>query len=222
MQHLKVKMWVLLVVSFALIGLAVFLSAGTIQYWQGWVYLGVGAATSLLLTLYTVKDPILLENRLGTTKEQRPIQKIIVLCMLIPGIALFIVPGLDYRFGWSHVPFWLSLFGDLLIILGMWIVYLTFKENSFGSSTVKVVKKQKVISTGPYTIVRNPMYSGAIMYFIGMSLALGSYWGLIPALLTILGLVWRLSDEEKFLANNLPGYKEYCSKVRWHLIPWVF
>ena len=96
----------------------------------------------------------------------------------------------------------------------MWMAYRVFKENSFGSATMTVAKDQKVISTGPYAIVRNPMYSSAVVYFTGLSLGLGSFWGVIPSVLTILGLVWRLFDEEKFLAQNLPGYKEYCTKVR--------
>lgn len=217
-------MWLWLVISFVLIGLALFLSAGTINYWQAWVYLGVGAVSCVPLTLYMVKDPILLENRTkaGPAAEQRPIQKIIVLSSGLPAIATFIVPALDRRFGWSGMPPLLSVSGDILIIVAMWMVYRVFRENSFGSATVEVVKDQKAISTGPYAIVRNPMYSCAAIYFIAMSLALGSYWGLIPAILTILGLVWRLSDEEKFLAQSLPGYMEYCAKVRWHLIPGIF
>ncbi len=145
-----------------------------------------------------------------------------MLYMGIPAIAAFIVPGLDRRFGWSRVPSWPSIVGDLLIIVSLWMVYRVFKENSFGSSTVEIAEGQKVISTGPYAIVRNPMYASAAVYFIGMSLALGSYWGLAASFLTILGLVWRLFDEEKFLAKNLPGYTEYCAKVRWHLIPGIF
>jgi protein-S-isoprenylcysteine O-methyltransferase Ste14 len=154
--------------------------------------------------------------------EKRAIQKIIVLCAAIPAIATFIVPALDRRSGWSNVPSWLSIVGDLLIIVGMWMVFRVFKENSFGSSTIEIANDQKVISTGPYAIGRHPMYASAAMYFMGMSLALGSYWGLIASVLTILGLVWRLLDEEKFLAENLPGYTEYCAKVHWHLIPEVF
>ena len=224
MKNPESKMWLSLIISFVFIGLAVFLSAGTINYWQAWVYLGVGAASSVPLTLHIIKDPILLENRTkaGPTAEQRPIQKIIVACSGVPAIAAFIVPGLDYRFGWSSAPPWLSISGDILIIVAMWMVYRVFKENSYGSATVEITQDQEVISTGPYAIVRNPMYSSAAVYFIGMSLALGSYWGLIPAILTILGLVWRLFDEEKFLAQNLPGYTDYCAKVRWHLIPGVF
>ncbi len=217
-------MWLGLVVMSVLIGLALILAAGTLNYWQAWVFLGVGAVSSVLLTLSMIKNPILLENRIkyGPTAEKRTIQKIIVLCAGIPAIAAFIVPALDRRFGWSNVPFWLSIAGDILIIVSMWMVYRVFKENSFGSATVEVANDQKVISTGPFAIVRNPMYACAAVYFIGTSLALGSYWGLIASILTILGLVWRLFDEEKFLAQNLPGYTEYCAKVRWHLIPGIF
>jgi protein-S-isoprenylcysteine O-methyltransferase Ste14 len=224
MANPKAKVWLSLVVSFVLIGFVLFLSAGTILYWLAWVYLGVGAASSVPIALYIVKDPILLENRTmaGPAAEQRFAQKIIVLVVGLPGIATFVVPGFDHRFGWSSVPPSLSIAGYLLILLSMWMVYRVFKENPFGSATVEIGKDQKVISTGPYAIVRNPMYSSAAVYFIGMSLALGSYWGLIPAILTIIGLVRRLFDEEKFLAENLCGYREYCARVRWHLIPGVF
>lgn len=224
MKNPKAKMWFGLVIAFVIIGSALFLSAGTINYWQAWVYLGVNTVSSVLLTLSVIKDPILLESKTksGPTAEKRPIQKIIVLCAGLPWIAAYIVPGLDRRFGWSSVPSWLSIVGNFLIIVSLWMVYLVFKENSFASSTVEIAKDQRVISTGPYAIVRNPMYASAAVYFIGMSLALGSYWGLIASVLTILGLVWRLFDEEKFLAKNLLGYTEYCAKVRWHLIPGVF
>ena len=130
--------------------------------------------------------------------EQRPFQKIVVLWLVLLMSAAFIVPGLDRRFGWSNVPPWFSIAGDLLILVSMWMSLRVFKENSFGSATVEVAKDQKVISTGPYALVRHPMYSSAAVYFIGLPLALGSYWGLIPALLAILCLVLRLFDEERF------------------------
>ena len=157
MKNPKAKMWFWLVVSSVLIGLALFLAAGTITYWQAWVYLGVSAVSSVLLTLSMVKDPILLEGRTkaGPTAEKRTIQKIIVLCIGIPWIATFIVPALDRRFGWSNVPPWLSIVGDLLIIIGMWMVFRVFKENSFGSAAIEITRDQKVIFTGPYAIVRN-------------------------------------------------------------------
>ncbi|MGZ3595476.1 MAG: methyltransferase family protein [Syntrophales bacterium] len=204
MKNPKAKMWFELIIASVLIGLALFLSAGTINYWQAWVYLGISAVSGVLLRLAIIKDPVLLENRTkrGPAPEQRPIQKIIVLCTGLPAIAAFIIPGLDRRFAWSSVPSWLSIVSDILIIISMWMVYRVFKENSFGSTTVEIVKNQKVITTGPYAIVRNPMYSSAAVYFIAMSLALGSYWGLIASVLSILGLVWRLLDEERFLAQN--------------------
>jgi protein-S-isoprenylcysteine O-methyltransferase Ste14 len=182
MKNTKARMWLELVVGFVIIGLVLFLAAGTFNYWQAWVYLGAVAVSGILLDLYVMKDPKLLENRTkaGPAAEKRTIQKIIVLCAGIPAIAAFIVPALDRRFGWSNVPFWLSLIGDLLILVGMWMVYRVFKENSFGSATVEIANDQKVISTGPYAIVLNPMYASAAVYLVGASLALGSYWGLSP------------------------------------------
>ena len=220
----KAKLWLNLVLGYILIALALFLSAGSIHYWQAWVFLGIGLVSCLPLMLYIATDPILLESRTraGPTSEQRPIQKIIVWTLLPVWIAAFIVPGLDSRLGWSNVPPWLCLVGDMLILVSMWIVYRVFKENSFGSATVEIGKDQRVISTGPYAVVRHPMYTGASLYFAASALALGSYWALVPAILMLLGFVWRLFDEERFLAQNLPSYTAYCAKVRWHLIPGIF
>lgn len=224
MNNPQGKIWLQVAISMVFIGLALFLCAGTITYWQAWIYLVVVGVFSVLLTLSMTKDPVLLEGRttFGPSAEQRPIQRVIVLSMGVPAIAAFILPGLDHRFGWSSVPSWLSIGGTLFLAVSLWLVYLVFKENSFGSATVGVVKDQKVISTGPYAVVRNPMYSCAAIFFVAMAFALGSYWDLIPAVLTILGLAWRLSDEENFLTQSLPGYEEYRAKVRWRLIPGIF
>jgi protein-S-isoprenylcysteine O-methyltransferase Ste14 len=224
MKNSKAKMWSGLVIFFVFFALALFLSAGTIHYWQAWAYLGVGAASGVLLKLSIIRDPVLLESRTkgGPTAEGRPIQKIIVLCTGLAYIASFIVPGFDRRFGWSRMPAWLSVIGNFLIIVSIWMVYRVFEENSFASSIIEIGKDQKVISTGPYAIVRNPMYASAAVYFVGMPLALGSYWGLVPSVLTIFGLVWRLFDEEKFLAQNPVGYTEYNAKVRLYLVPGIF
>jgi protein-S-isoprenylcysteine O-methyltransferase Ste14 len=115
-------MWLQLVVGFVIIGLAIFMAAGTFTYWQAWAYLCTAAVSGVLLDLYVMKDPILLENRTkaGPAAEKRAIQKLIVLCAGIPGTATFIVPALGRRFSWSTVLFWLSLTGDLLILVGMW------------------------------------------------------------------------------------------------------
>ena len=124
------------------IGLALFLCAGTIHYWQAWIYLVVVGVSSVLLTLSITKDPVLLEGRttLGPSAEQRPIQRVIVVSTGVPALAAFIIPGLDHRFGWSSVPSWLSIGGDLFLAISLWLVYLVFKENSFGASTVEIVK----------------------------------------------------------------------------------
>jgi protein-S-isoprenylcysteine O-methyltransferase Ste14 len=224
MKNSKAKLWFMTFASFVFIALAIFLSAGTFAYWQAWGYLAATAVTSIPLAAYFAKDPILLENRtrIGPAAEQRKIQKVILTCAAVPFVAAFVVPALDHRFGWSYVPAWLSVAGDLLIIASMWMVYRVFKENSFGAATVEITSNQKVVSTGPYAIVRNPMYSCAVLYFIGLSLALGSYWGFAADFLAVLGLVWRLYDEENFLAQNLPGYPEYQAKVRWHLVPGIY
>lgn len=223
----KIRLWISFLLFTAIIMLVLLLVAGTIAYWQAWVFLGVSIATSTPLVIYMSSDPVLLENRtaggaLPGAGEQRPVQKLIVHCLAAAGLATFIVPALDRRFGWSSVPPWLCIVGDLVIVLSMWMVYRVFRENSFGSTTVAITQGQRVISTGPYAVVRHPMYASAIVYFIGTTLALGSYWGLIPAVLTALAFAWRLRDEETFLAQNLPGYTEYCARVRWHLIPGIF
>jgi len=224
MKNPKARLLLMFVASSIVIALALFLSAGTMRYWQAWTYLAVTTVASTPYILYLLKNPRLLVSRTnaGPAAEQRPLQKVIVLLGVLPTMAAFVVPGLDHRFGWSSVPLWLVMAGDLLVLAGMWMVYQVVKENAFSSATVEVVEGQKVISTGPYAVVRNPMYSSALVYLVGMSLALGSYWTLIPATLTGLGFVWRLIDEEAFLSANLPGYREYCARVRWHLIPLIF
>lgn len=217
-------MWLRLVAITILMGIALFLGAGTLNYWQAWAFLGVGVLWNVPLTQFMIKDPTLLESRsrYGPAAEKRTAQKVILLCTALPAIATFIVPALDRRYRWSNVPVWLSVAGDFLILAGIWLVFRAFKVNSYAFATVEVTAGQKVVSTGPYAIIRHPMYTCAAMYMIGTSLALGSYWGLLAALLGILGFVWRLLDEEKFLAQDLAGYAEYCAKVRWRLVPGVF
>lgn len=224
MKSPAAKMWLMLIIGLVVIGFVLFVSAGTMQYWQAWTYLAVGFMTSMFVTLCIIKDPMLLESRVrgGPTAEQRPIQKVIVLSIEILCVATYVIPAIDHRFGWSTVPSWLSIAGDILIIVSMWGVCRVFKENSFGSTAIEIRKDQKVISTGPYAIVRNPMYSCAILYFPGLTLALGSYWGLILSVFIALGFVVRLLDEEEFLAKDLPGYTDYQKKVPWHLIPGIF
>ncbi len=133
--------------------------------------------------------------------------------------ALLVVPALDHRYGWSTMSAGVAILGDVMILAGYAIIFLVFKENSFASARIEVAADQRVISTGPYALVRHPMYAGALLYLVGMPLALGSWWGLIAFAAFTLVLTWRLLDEERFLARSLPGYADYCAKVRWRLVP---
>jgi protein-S-isoprenylcysteine O-methyltransferase Ste14 len=201
------------------------LSAGTLCYWQAWVYLTVFFGASVFHTLYLMKhDPALLQRRLkgGPTAEKERAQQIIMLCTSVGFIGLLVVPALDHRFGWSDVPLMVVIAGNLLIAAGYYIIFLVFRENTFTSATIEIAAEQKVISTGPYASVRHPMYAGGLLYLLGMSLALGSYWGLLVLTATMPFLIWRLFDEERFLAKNLSGYSEYMQRVRWRLVPGVF
>jgi protein-S-isoprenylcysteine O-methyltransferase Ste14 len=205
--------------------LVLFLIAGTVRYWQAWVYLGLFFGGSSLVTLYLMKhDPALLKRRLrgGPGAEKEKSQKIIMTLTSLGFIALLVVPALDRRFGWSHVPLAVVVAGDVLTIAGLYMNFVVFKANPFTSATIEVASDQKVISTGPYAIVRHPMYSGGLLYLIGMPLALASYWGLIALAAMTPALIWRLFDEERFLLKNLPGYADYCAKVRWRLLPGIF
>ena len=206
-------------------GLLLFVPAGTIHYWQAWAYLGVYFAASFLITLYLMKkDPDLLQRRLngGPIAEKEKSQKIIMLFASMGYIALLVVPALDHRFHWSSVPTTVVIMGDNLTALSYWLIFLVFQENTFTSSTIEIAENQKVISTGLYAFVRHPMYAGGLLLLIAAPVALGSYWGLLAFLTVLPTIIWRLLDEEKFLAKKLPEYSAYCAKVRWRLIPRVF
>jgi protein-S-isoprenylcysteine O-methyltransferase Ste14 len=141
------------------------------------------------------------------------------------GVLLFatlIVSVLDHRYGWSRVPSSVAVAGDVLVVLGFAAIFVVFRENSFAASIIDVTEGQPVIDTGPYALVRHPMYAGALPMFAGSPLALGSYWGLLPAALLVGGMVWRLLDEERYLAESLPGYPAYMRKIRFRLVPGVW
>ena len=205
--------------------LLLFVPAGTVRYWQAWLYLAIFFAAATLTTKFLMrKDPALLERRMrgGPSAEKQPTQKLIMLFTSLGFIALLVVPALDYRFGWSMVPLAGVLVGDALVAVGFYFIFLVYKENTFTSATIEVVADQKVISTGPYAIVRHPMYASALLYLAGTPLALGSYWGFVPLVGTLPFLIWRLFDEERFLALNLPGYTDYQRRVRHRLVPRIW
>lgn len=203
-------------------GVLIFLPAGSLHYWQGWTIWAHVCAWSLALTLYFLAyDRALLQRRLnaGPTAEREPTQRRIQLFASVAICALIIVSALDYRFGWSTVPFWAVGAGNALVALGFLSVLAVLRENSFASAIIEVGEGQKVISTGPYALVRHPMYAGALPLFLGIPPALGSWWGLIAVPPVAAVLVARLLDEEKYLIRNLPGYGAYCASVRYRLVP---
>jgi protein-S-isoprenylcysteine O-methyltransferase Ste14 len=225
MKNLFAKTLLSLVALAVITGLLNFVPAGTIDYWQGWLYLVTFTGASLLASIYLIQnDPALLVRRMkgGPTAEKRPVQKIIMLLASLGFIGLLVVPALDYRFKWSTVPLFVEILGDVLVAIGFYFIYRVYKENTFSSATIEVSENQHVVSTGPYATVRHPMYASAFLYVAGTSLALGSYWGLLAAAFVMASVIWRLLDEEKFLATNLPGYTEYQKKVRYRLVPRVW
>jgi len=225
MSHLHTKTLLSLMALAVVMGLLLFVPVGSIQYREAWVYLTIFIGASLLTSLYLMrKDPALLQRRMrgGPMAEKETTQKIIMLFASIGFIALLVAPSLDHRFGWSRVPVSVEIAGDLLIVIGFCFIFLVYKENSFTSATIEVVENQKVISSGPYALVRHPMYASSLLYFIGTPLALGSYWGLLAIVFMMPFLIWRLFDEERFLANNLPGYREYQKKVQHRLVPYIW
>jgi protein-S-isoprenylcysteine O-methyltransferase Ste14 len=202
-----------------------FIPAGTLDYWQAWAFMAVFIGASAAITVYlAIKDPKLLERRMraGPTAEKEPAQKRIMFFTMIGFIALLVFPAFDRRFGWSPVPSYISIAGDIFVALGFLLIFSVVKANTYGASTIQVAEGQKVISTGPYALVRHPMYAGAIPLLMGVPLALGSWWGLFALIMVMPALIWRLLDEEKFLKKNLPGYAEYCGKVRFRLTPFVW
>jgi protein-S-isoprenylcysteine O-methyltransferase Ste14 len=225
MSNLHNKAWIALLLLFLVMAALLFVPPWTLDYWQAWTFLAVYFAASAAITLYLIKkDPQLLARRMsgGPAAEKLPAQKIIMSLTSLGFIGLLVIPALDRRFGWSHLPPSVALAGDVLVGLGFFGVFFVFRENSFTSATIELAPDQKVISTGPYTLVRHPMYAAALVMLLGIPIALGSWWG-VPVIVAILpALIWRLLDEEKFLAENLPGYSEYQARVRYPLIPRVW
>jgi protein-S-isoprenylcysteine O-methyltransferase Ste14 len=206
-------------------GVVLFVMAGTVDYWQAWMYLLIFTITSLLTTIYLIRnDPELLKRRMrgGPSAEKRASQRVIMLFTSIAFIGLLVVPGLDRRFGWSKVPLPLVIAGDVLVAIGFYFIFLVYRENTYTSATIEVAANQKVIESGPYALVRHPMYASALLYLLGTPLALGSYWGLLPFVAVIPLLIWRLFDEEKMLTRELEGYRQYKQRVPHRLVPRVW
>jgi protein-S-isoprenylcysteine O-methyltransferase Ste14 len=207
-----------------LVALAVllFLPAFTLTWWRAWLFLAVFGAGVAAITAYFLRaDPALIERRMnaGPGGETEPTQRIVQLLAAVAFMAVFVVAGLDRNFGWTQLPGAVALLGDLMVAVGLWIVFRVFRENTYTAATVTVDAGQTVVTTGPYGWVRHPMYAGAIVMMVGVALALGSGLALLPVATMVVLMVVRLLDEERFLVVHLAGYDDYRRATRFRLVP---
>jgi protein-S-isoprenylcysteine O-methyltransferase Ste14 len=208
----------------ALLALAAmfFIPAGTLAYWEAWLYLGILFIPMAFVMIYLIKnDPELLERRMRF-RERETTQKRVIGFSWIFFLLAFLIPGFDERFDWSYVPVWVVLAAAVVVLLGYGMVIWVFRENRYASRVIEVAQGQQVIDTGPYAVVRHPMYSGSILLYTFSPLVLGSWWAVIPAAMIIPTLVARILNEEQILVKDLPGYSAYRERVRFRLMPLVW
>jgi protein-S-isoprenylcysteine O-methyltransferase Ste14 len=202
-----------------------FWPAGTLNYWQAWVFIAVFIVATLVPSVYlAVKDPAALQRRMkaGPIAETRTIQKLVITGTIVAVVAVLVVSALDHRSGWSHVPTAVVVLGNVLVGVGLGFAQLVVIQNSYAAATITVEADQKVVSTGVYGLVRHPMYVGTLIMMVGTPLALDSYWGLLVTILAFPILALRIDDEEKMLRQELDGYDEYTKKVHYRLVPGVW
>ena len=226
MEKFNKKAWEGLAQFVLVLGICIFLPAWSLRYWQGWLFYGVFTVSIVLITAYLQKnDPELLRRRSaggpGAEKEKK--QKTIQTFMSLVFIGMLLFPGFDHRLKWSpEVPVYAVIGANVLVALGLLIIFFTFRENTYTSATIEVDKGQTVTSTGPYAIVRHPMYAGALVLLLALPPALGSWWGMLFFVPFVAGIIWRLTDEENYLVKNLNGYAAYREKVRFRLVPFLY
>lgn len=225
MATLAVRAYRGLAATLALMAVAVFVTAGTADYWQAWLFIAAYGAVTLGLTAQALKrDPALVRRRMkgGMRAETAPRQKIIMACAAVLFVALLVVPAAVRRAGGPLLPAWAVLAGDALVLVGVAGVGAVFRANTHAAAIIQVEAGQTVVDTGPYARVRHPMYAAALVMLAGFPLALGSAWGLVPLVPLAAVINWRLIEEERFLRRDLPGYAAYAARVRWRLLPGVY
>ena len=211
-----------LIIGIPALILILFLPAGTFAYWEAWVYLAILLIPiSIVMFYFLKKAPELLARRMKL-REKEVEQKLIIKLSFIPFLLAFILPGIDKRLGWSNVPVIIVVVAEILVFIGYILFFLVLKENQFASRVIEVEKGQKVIQSGPYRLVRHPMYMGAVSMYVASPLALGSYWAIIPAIFIIPIFIARIINEESVLTKELEGYSEYKLKTKYRLIPGVW
>ncbi len=215
------------IIRFGLVALVIpiilYAISGTLHYWQGWLYWAVLLLPLLAAVSYFLRaDPELLERRMKFQEKEQE-QRIIIILGNAVLVAGFLAIAIDLRLhGSNQVPTSMIFVADAGVFLGYCLILWVFKENSYASRTIEVVVGQKVITTGPYSIIRHPMYLGFLVMILLTPIALGSWWAVPVFLLYIPILVWRILNEEKVLLKDLPGYREYCQKKRYRLLPLIW
>lgn len=213
------------VYGLAVFGLILFLPAGTFNYWQAWVFVATFVAATIVPTVYLARtNPAALQRRMhgGPLAESRTLQKVVITGAFLALFAMVIFSAYDHRMGWSSVPAWVSVLGDVLVATGLGIAMLVVIQNAYAAATVTVETGQTLVSRGVYKHVRHPMYVGNAIMMIGIPLALGSYWGLLFIVPGQAMIVLRILDEERLLTQQLAGYREYTQQVRYRLMPYVW
>lgn len=209
----------------AFFGVALFVPAGTVHYWQAWVFVAVFALTTMIPSVVlAARYPDALARRMkaGPTAESRPAQRIIITLTVVLVFVTFALSALDHRFGWSSVPTWLVIAGNALVAIGLSITQVVIVQNNYAAATIRVEIDQPLVSTGLYGMVRHPMYLGTVIMMIGTPPALDSLWGLLGVVAAVPVVAARILDEEKMLIAELGGYREYTQQVRYRLIPAVW
>ncbi len=225
---MSAKVWIVLILEFLFFAALLFGSAGTLRWPAAWVFLGLFFGAALIITFMLARnDPALLDERMKPfIQKGQPIwDKIVMSAIATLFVGWVILMGLDaVRFRWSIVPVWLEAVGGLGAAFAMWICYRTFQENTFLAPVVKIQRERghRVISTGPYRIVRHPLYAGVLLFFPSVALLLGSWYGLAATVLLIGGLVVRTALEDRELQRGLDGYEEYARRVPYRLAPFLW
>lgn len=214
--------FVRLVSGFVILLVLILAPAGTLAFWQAWAYIAALFAPVTLVLAYLLKnDPALLERRMRM-KEKEAAQGVVIKLAWACLLLAILLPGLDHRLEWSHVPAVAVVAADVLVLLGYALIFLVFRENSYASRIIEVEQGQRVIATGPYATVRHPMYVGVLVMYLCTPVALGSWWAVIPALPLVPIIAARIRNEEKVLVAELAGYAEYMRTTRYRLIPGVW
>jgi len=223
-SNLLVKIIIRVILIFVFLGVLFFLTAGSFEYTEAWIYIIVLLIPAIfVITYFYKKDPGFIGSRILERREKEQMHKSMQSIFSIVIFIGLLIPGFDFRFGWSNVPFSLVIISDAFVFLGYLLVARVMEENRYASAIIQITEGQRIIETGPYKIVRHPMYTGGLIFILFTPLALGSYWALIPiSISTFPPLIFRIVKEEKLLTENLPGYSDYCKKTKYRLIPFLW